>query len=513
MTEKEFVSYIGALAAEDMKKTGILASITAAQAILESGYGSSELARNANNLFGMKANLSGNTWPSDWGGQTYTKETGEQKPNGEYYTVTAAFRKYLDHAASIKDHSDYLAGAKNGSALRYEGIVGERDYTTAAKIIKGGGYATSIDYVSKLCNIIEKWNLTKYDQKAEENTVAKKRITLDAGHYGNYNQSPVVKSYFESRMNWRLHLKLKAALEKYGFEVVTTRSNVEKDRALVERGKAAEGSVFFISIHSNACGAENVDYPVAYGYVDDAASQIDNVSRDLGGLLAEVVENVMRTRQEGRVATRKASYDRNSDGRLNDEYYGVLHGAKSVNVPGIILEHSFHTNTAATNWLSNETNLQRLAEAEAAVIAKYFGMKAGSGSDNSEPEAVEEMYRVRKTWEDATSQIGAYRNLENAKKACKEGYTVFNSKGEVVYTVSKQQAANTGLPYEVRVDINDLNIRKGPGTNYGRRKYTKKGVFTIVEEADGPGASKWGLLKSYADGRNGWIALDYAYKI
>lgn len=61
MTEKEFVSYIGALAAEDMKKTGILASITAAQAILESGYGSSELARNANNLFEMKANLSGNT--------------------------------------------------------------------------------------------------------------------------------------------------------------------------------------------------------------------------------------------------------------------------------------------------------------------------------------------------------------------------------------------------------------------------------------------------------------------
>ncbi len=511
MTEKEFVSYIGALAAEDMKKTGILASITAAQAILESGYGSSELARNANNLFGMKANLSGNTWPSDWGGQTYTKDTGEQKENGEYYTVTAAFRKYADHAASIKDHSDYLAGAKNGSALRYEGIVGERDYTTAAKIIKGGGYATSIDYVSKLCNIIEKWNLTQYDQKEGEETVAK-RITLDAGHYGNYNRSPVVKSYYESRMNWSLHLKLKAALEKYGFEVVTTRSNVEKDRALVERGKAAKGSVFFISIHSNACGTESVDYPVAYGYVDDAANKIDDVSRDLGGLLAEVIENTMGTKQDGRVATRKASYDRNGDGKLNDEYYGVLHGAKNVNVPGIILEHSFHTNTAATKWLSSEANLQKLAEAEGAVIAEYFGMKKGSGE--STPAASEEMYRVRKTWADATSQIGAYRNLENAKKACKEGYSVFNSKGEAVYSVSGEQAAaNTGLPYKVRVDIDDLNIRKGPGTNYDKRKYTGKGVFTIVAEADGPGASKWGLLKSYADDRDGWISLDFAYKI
>lgn len=512
MTEKEFVSYIGALAAEDMKKTGILASITAAQAILESGYGSSELARNANNLFGMKANLSGNTWPFDWGGQTYTKETGEQKPNGERYTITAAFRKYADHAASIKDHSDYLAGAKNGSTLRYEGIVGERDYTTAAKIIKGGGYATSIDYVSKLCNIIEKWNLTQYDQKEGEETVAK-RITLDAGHYGNYNRSPVKKTYYESRMNWSLHLKLKAALEKYGFEVVTTRSDVEKDRALVERGKAAKGSVFFISIHSNACGTESVDYPVAYGYVDDAANKIDDVSRDLGGLLAEVVEDTMGTRQDGRVATRKASCDRNGDGRLNDEYYGVLHGAKNVNVPGIILEHSFHTNTAATNWLSSEANLQKLAEAEAAVIAEYFGMKAGSGSEEA-PAPAEEMYRVRKTWNDATSQIGAYRILENAKKACKEGYSVFNSKGEAVYTVSKEQAPEkAGLPYKVRVDIDDLNIRKGPGTNYGKRKYTGKGVFTIVAEADGPGASKWGLLKSYQNGRDGWISLDFAYKI
>lgn len=511
MTEKEFVSYIGTLAAEDMKKTGILASITAAQAILESGYGSSELARNANNLFGMKANLSGNTWPSDWDSQTYTKETGEQKPSGEYYTVTAAFRKYADHAESIKDHSDYLAGAKNGSALRYEGIVGERDYTTAAKIIKGGGYATSIDYVSKLCNIIEKWNLTQYDKKGEE-TVAK-IITLDAGHYGNYNQSPVVKSYYESRMNWSLHLKLKAELEKYGFTVVTTRSNVEKDLSLSERGKAAKGSVFFISIHSNACGTESVDYPVAYGYVDDSESKIDDVSRDLGGILAEVVEETMKTKQAGRVATRKASYDRNGDGRLNDEYYGVLHGAKNVNVPGIILEHSFHTNTAATNWLSSEANLQKLAEAEAAAIAEYFGMKAGSGSEEA-PAPAEEMYRVRKTWNDATSQIGAYRNLENAKKACKEGYSVFNSKGEVVYTVSAQQAAeNAGLPYKVRVDIDDLNIRKGPGTNYDKRKYTGKGVFTIVAEADGPGASKWGLLKSYQNGRDGWISLDFAYKI
>lgn len=174
MTEKEFVSYIGPLAATDMKKTGILASVTAAQAILESGYGSTELAVAANNLFGMKATLSGNNWPSEWDGQTYTKDTKEQDKGGNEYTVSAAFRKYASHAASIKDHSDYLAGAKNGSALRYAGLIGETDYKTAAALIKDGGYATDINYVSKLCNIIEKWNLTKYDeapQKRSEGTL------------------------------------------------------------------------------------------------------------------------------------------------------------------------------------------------------------------------------------------------------------------------------------------------------------------------------------------------------
>lgn len=70
------------------------------------------------------------------------------------------------------------------------------------------------------------------------------------------------------------------------------------------------------------------------------------------------------------------------------------------------------------------------------------------------------------------------------------------------------------VPYKVRVKIPDLNIRKGPGTNYAKwYKFTGAGVFTIVDEATGLGATKWGLLKSYADKRNGWISLDYATKL
>ena len=104
---------------------------------------------------------------------------------------------------------------------------------------------------------------------------------------------------------------------------------------------------------------ENVDYPVAYVLLNGS-------STDIGLKLAKVVEAVMGTAQSGRTATRQGT---------NGEYYGVLRGANAVGTPGIILEHSFHTNTRATKWLSIDSNLQKLAKAEAECIASYYGVK------------------------------------------------------------------------------------------------------------------------------------------
>lgn len=165
LSEKDAVPIIGELCRKDMKESGILASISAAQFILESGYGKSELGQNANNMFGMKKSLSGNTWAgSSWDGTSvYTKKTQEQNADGSYETITADFRKYSCVEDSVADHSAYLLGAKNGKALRYKGIKGMTDYKKVAQLIKDGGYATSLTYVDKLCAIIEKWNLTQYD--------------------------------------------------------------------------------------------------------------------------------------------------------------------------------------------------------------------------------------------------------------------------------------------------------------------------------------------------------------
>lgn len=132
----------------------------------------------------------------------------------------------------------------------------------------------------------------------------------------------------------------------------------------------------------------------------------------------------------------------------------------------------------------------------------------GTAGGTSKP--AEAWYRVRKTWADTSSQKGAFKSLDNAKKCADEnpGYSVFDETGRAVYTRTAFKS------YLVRVSIPDLNIRKGPGTDYGKTgKYTGIGTFTIVEEADGKGASKWGLLKSYQEKRNGWISLDYGKRV
>lgn len=125
-------------------------------------------------------------------------------------------------------------------------------------------------------------------------------------------------------------------------------------------------------------------------------------------------------------------------------------------------------------------------------------------------------YRVRKTWADKKSQVGAYRVLTNAKAVCDAhpGFSVYDNSGNVVYTAEASEIVTettTDVPFRVRVSITDLNIRRGAGTNYARTgRVTGVGVFTIVEVKSGQGSTAgWGKLKSGA----GWISLDYAKRI
>lgn len=164
LSPQQLIEAVGPLFQADMEQTQILASISLAQFLLESSYGTSELSQNANNLFGMKRELSGNTWDgSTWDSSSTYEKTTLEYVNGEYVAVTAVFRRYPCISDSIADHSAYLLGAKNGNALRYAGLAGEKDYRVAAQILKDGGYATNPGYAECLCKLIEQYQLTQYD--------------------------------------------------------------------------------------------------------------------------------------------------------------------------------------------------------------------------------------------------------------------------------------------------------------------------------------------------------------
>lgn len=150
--QEGFIKRVGNLAAKDMKKSGILASLTIAQAILESGWGKSRLTIKANALFGIKATNS-------WKGKVYSAQTKECYDGASYTTITALFRAYDSWEESVSDHSALLTGFS-----RYKAVVGETDYKKACVAIRAAGYATDPSYSDKLINIIESYGLAAYDK-------------------------------------------------------------------------------------------------------------------------------------------------------------------------------------------------------------------------------------------------------------------------------------------------------------------------------------------------------------
>ena len=149
MDRNEFIKTIGEMAKKDMAKTGILASLTIAQACLESNFGQSSLAKAPNyNLFGIKGS---------YDGQSVSMKTWEYI-NGKNVSINANFRKYPSWQQSIEDHSGLF-----NRLDRYKNLRGNTDYKDVCKKVREDGYATDPAYTDKLINMIETYNLTQYD--------------------------------------------------------------------------------------------------------------------------------------------------------------------------------------------------------------------------------------------------------------------------------------------------------------------------------------------------------------
>lgn len=140
------------IAVQEMKRTGIPASITLAQGILESNSGESNLAKKFNNHFGIKCK-------SDWKGETTYQDDD---------TKQECFRVYPTALASFKDHSDFLKNRPNYAALFTLDPV---DDSAWAYGLKKAGYATASDYPKRLLKIIDDYELSQYNFPELENEV------------------------------------------------------------------------------------------------------------------------------------------------------------------------------------------------------------------------------------------------------------------------------------------------------------------------------------------------------
>lgn len=160
MTEQElFIEKVKEGAIAGWYEGKILPSVTIAQACLESGWGKSELAKNACNLFGIKAK-------DDWKGDKYLVKTAEYDKNNKKFYIDAYFRKYRNWQESLVDHAKFFHNP-TWRKENYKGVIGETDYKKACKALQSAGYATSQSYASQLIGLIEMYHLDKYDTVAK----------------------------------------------------------------------------------------------------------------------------------------------------------------------------------------------------------------------------------------------------------------------------------------------------------------------------------------------------------
>lgn len=304
-------------------------------------------------------------------------------------------------------------------------------------------------------------------------------VVIDPGHTGNTYNAGAVKGYYESKAVYDLSLYEKAALEKRGIDVIMTRER-NQDPGLYERGQMAVkngrgyANVVFESNHSNAFNGK------AYG-VNVIRSAHLPASEKLADRMIDAIVKVMKL-STGITYNRGVTTKTQSNGA---DWYGVIRGAVSgattqgqaKNGPvryDYIVEHGFHDNQKECQFLSKQENLKAIAEAKAAVIADYFGIRDKGQSGNQ------------------GSQGGQHE----------QG------------TDTDSPVQNKKTPYLVRIRTDTLNIRKLPTVHSAAVGFTGKGTFTITEEATGVvnasgDKSRWGRLRS----GKGWICLDYAEKV
>lgn len=369
-----------------------------AQAILESASGTSELAKNAHNYFGLKYRAG--RCPSACG--IYYKNGSEQNKDGSYTSSAMQWMKFPNMDAGVKGYFDFI------NISNYSNLKGVTVPKTYLENIKKDKYATSISYVQNNMNIINKYNLTKYDIENEVVKPMGLNIKTNLANKSNYGSSRSTSS-------------IKYLVIHY------TANDGDTDEA---NGKYFENKVVKSSAHYFV-DDDSVTQSVPDNYVAyhcGANKYYHSYCRNANSIGIEMCD----TKKNGK-------HDVTEKTLVNTlELAKII--MKKYNIPiGNVLRHYDVTHKICPAYFVSD---------EGAWLNFKNRLTSSSGTSTplspSAPSDMNTLYRVRKSWNDSASQIGAYSSLENAKTACKSGYYVFDSKGNVVYP--KNDSANNSRP-------------------------------------------------------------------
>lgn len=366
MTREQFINEIAKYVQKYAPKYGIkVCSPIIAQAVLESASGTSELAVNANNFFGLK--YKEGRCPTAIG--IYYKVGSEQNADGSYSSSTMQWCKFKNIEDCVIGYLDFI------NISRYSNLKGVTDPKTYLELIRSDGYATSLKYVDNVYSVIQKYNLTKFDIKEETKMAI--RVAIDAGHGSSTAGKRTPSGWREHWTNVKCANYFDIAMKRCGFETVRiawddTIATDDTDVSLTKRQqliKAAKCNVS-VSWHANAHG-DGKTYTTGQGIetlIHNQASKVGD-SRNLANKVqAHLIQG---TSQKNR--------------GVKTSNLAMCNCTAMGTKAAILIEIGFMTNEYEAALIQSDAFCFECAEEAAKGVCEYFGVHYITPMDSSKP--------------------------------------------------------------------------------------------------------------------------------
>lgn len=494
MTREQFIKKIAPLVRKHAPSYGIkVCSPVIAQAVLESGGDTSELAVNANNFFGLKYREGRCPTCSD----VYYKDGSEQNADGSYTTSAMKWCKFDSMEDGVKGYFDFI------NVSNYANLKGVADPQEYLENIKADGYATSLNYVSNVMAIIRSYGLTKYDTK----------------EVSDMSNSPLV-SYTKLSPNHsgkRTH-----SIDRITPHCIVGQCSVEtlgnifaptSQQASCQYGIGADGRVGMYVEEKNRSWCSSSNENDQRAVTIECASDTKHPYAFKAVVYDKLIELCVDICKRNGKSKLLWLWDKSK----------TLNYSQKADEMVLTVHRWFANKSCPGDWLYSR--MGELAE----TVTKRLGGKVSTAPATQTATGDYEVgdivdFTGSTHYTSSTATKGSACKAGKAKvtavaKGAKHPYHLVRESGgtSTVYgwvnaeDVSGQSGGTSAkVPFKVKVSITDLNIRKGAGTNYGVVKTCPVGVYTIVEvKAEKGSDNGWGKLKSGV----GWISLDFATEV